>query len=99
MVEAAMVLPLLILVCFSLLLVMVWFYEIHQNQMTIHKELLIQARESDAFFKVEKQQQQNQTRLDGLAAHLLTMEKQHRIYCLKPAQWIRLGEMAGLDDG
>jgi len=99
MVEAAMVLPLLILVCVSLLMVMVWYYDVHQNQITIHRDLLIHARESDDMFRVKKQAQQDQTILKGMAGNRMTVEKQHRVYWLKPAQWIRLGEMAGLDDG
>ena len=94
-----MVIPILILVCLSLILVMVHFYEAHQNQMTLHKELLEMSREKDAVFYIEKRNQKNQTALEGMVNHILVIEKQHRVYCLKPAQWIRLGEMAGLEDG
>ena len=99
MVEAAMVLPMLILVVFSLMLVMVWFYQVHQSQITLHKDMLLLRQESDQSFRIQKRTQQNQVRLDGMVNHLLKTEKQHRIYCLKPADWILLGEMAGLDDG
>ena len=98
MVEAAMVLPILILVVFSLLLVMVYYFESHQSQMDIHKALLLQAQESQAVFHIEKQSQKNQTRLDGMVDHVLVLEKHHRIYCLRPARWVQLGEMTGLTD-
>ena len=99
MVDAAMVLPILILVVFSLMMVMVWFYQVHQSQIVVHKEMLAQCQESDQVFRIQKRIQQNQVRLDGMVNHLLKTEKQHRIYCLKPAKWVLLGEMAGLDDG
>lgn len=99
MVEAAMVLPILILVVFSLMMVMVWFYQVHQSQIVVHKEMLAQCQESDQVFRIQKRIQQNQVRLDGMVNHLLKTEKQHRIYSLKPAKWVLLGEMAGLDDG
>lgn len=99
MVEAAMVIPILILVCLSLILVMVHFYEAHQKQMALHKELLESSHKRDVVFYIEKRSQMNQTALEGIVNHILVIEKQHRIYCLKPSQWIRLGEMAGLEDG
>lgn len=98
MVEAAMVLPILILTVFSLMMVMLFFYEMHQNQIALHKELILLSQESQGTFRVEKQTQKNQTRLDGMVNHLLMEEKQHRIYSLKPARWILLGEMAGFGD-
>ena len=94
-----MVLPILILVAFSLMLAMTYFYQVHQSQMTLHQEMLSKAQNSDAIFQVQKRTQENQTRLDGIVNHLLKTEKQHRIYCMKPARWILLGEMDGLDDG
>lgn len=99
MVEAAMVLPILILVTFSLMLVMVYFYQIHQSQIALHKEMLRQRQVSSAVFRVNKETQKNETRVDGMVNHLLKAEKQHRIYHVKPSRWILLGEMAGIDDG
>lgn len=99
MVEAAMVLPILILVVFSLILVMVHYYENHHGQIVLHKEMLAQVQESDTVFRIRKRTQENQTKLDGMVNHILKDEKQHRIYDLQPAAWIRLGEMAGLEDG
>ena len=99
MVEAAMVLPIFILIVFTLMLVMVHDYTVHHGQIALHREMLYQMQESDVFYKVQKQTQRNQTRLDGMVNHLLKTEKQHRVYCMKPARWILLGVMAGLDDG
>lgn len=99
MVEAAMVLPILILVAFSLILVMVHYYENHHGQIALHKEMLVQVQESNSLFRIRKRTQEHQTKLDGMVNHILKEEKQHQIYDLQPAAWIRLGEMAGLEDG
>ncbi len=99
MVEAAMVLPILILVVFSLMLVMVWFYQVHQSQISLHKEMVCQMQDSQTVFRIQKRTRQNQVRLDGMVNHLLKTEAEYRIYCMKPAEWILLGEMAGIEDG
>ena len=99
MVEAAMVLPILILVVFSLILVMVHYYENHHGQIVLHKEMLAQVQESDTAFCIRKRTREQQTKLDGMVNHILKEERQYRIYDLQPAAWIRLGEMAGLEDG
>lgn len=94
-----MVLPILILIVFTLMLVMVHYYTAHHGQITLHREMTAWSYETDAVFRIQKKTQKQQTRLDGAVNHLLTSEKKHRIYAVKPAQWIWLGEMAGLSDG
>lgn len=93
-----MVLPILILTVFSLMMAMVWAYQVHQSQIVLHKELMKQAAESDAVFRVQKETQKNESWLDGMAVLFLTSQRQHRIYEMKPAQVVLIGEMAGLSD-
>ncbi|MBR3756692.1 MAG: hypothetical protein IKK48_06230 [Firmicutes bacterium] len=98
MVEAAMVLPILILIVFTLMMVMVHFYTYHQAQMDLHKEMLCWSQENAAVFRIQKKALEYQTRLDGMVYHILQEEKQFRIYGLESADWVRLGKMAGFSD-
>ena len=98
MVEAAMVLPILILIAFTLMLVMVHFYTYHQGQIRLHEEMICWSRESDAFYRIQKKTHKHQSRLDGIVNFILQEERQARIYTCDAADWIRLGEMAGFPD-
>ncbi len=92
-----MVLPILILIMFTLMLVMVHYYEVHYNQLSLHQEMLRQAHENKAVFRIAKRNQKQQSRLDGIVNHLLEVERSHRIYYIRPSEWIQLGEMVGFD--
>ena len=94
-----MVLPILILIVFTLMLVMVHYYTAHHGQITLHREMTAWSYETDAVFRIQKKTQKQQTKLDGAVNHFLMLEKEHRIYGVKPARWILLGEMAGFADG
>ncbi len=97
-VEAAMVLPILILIAFTLMLVMIHFYTYHQGQIGLHKELIFWSQESEAVFHIQKKELHHHSKLDGMVELILQEEKQYRIYALKAAEWILLGEMAGFSD-
>ena len=98
MVEAAMVLPILILITFTLMLVMIHFYTYHQGQIRLHKEMILWSQESDAVFHIRKKELSHQTKLNGIVKFLLQEEKQYRIYALEATDWIRLGEKAGFSN-
>lgn len=93
-----MVLPILILITFTLMLVMIHFYTYHQGQIRIHKEMIFWSQESDAVFHIQKKELNHQTELEGIVKFLLQREAQYRIYALEATDWIRLGEMAGFSD-
>lgn len=92
-----MVLPILILITFTLILVMVHFYGAHQNQVSLHKEMLKHAQTSNATFRIKEEKQRYQTKLDGMVNYVLKVEKKARCYEIRPAKCIMAGEVAGLD--
>lgn len=98
MVEAAMVLPVLILVTFTLLMVMVSYFENHHSQILLHQEMIHHARQSQAAFGVHRRVHKHQQGLDGIVNEILRTEKYHTIYKIRPVQWIRLGGMAGFHE-
>ena len=97
MVEAAMVLPILILIAFTLILTMVHFYGAHQSQISLHKEMLKHAQTSSAVFRIREENQRYQSKLEGMVNDVLKVEKKVRCYEIRPAKCIMAGEVVGLD--
>ena len=98
MVEAAMVLPLLILVIVSMLFVMVHDYDVHQKQMQIHKELIQSWTLPSTVFKIETKKIETSSKISGGAEFWMKEMKVYRSYVFSPAACIRTGEMISFDE-
>lgn len=99
MVEAAMVIPFLIWTAFAMMLMMVYFYTCHYNQILLHRELIEEVQNAESSFTIEERFQENQKKVEGLSQHFFKSERQYRVYVMKPARWILLGESVNFDDG
>lgn len=97
LVEAAIVLPVLILVILSLILLMVYFYHCLTSQTALHAELLTKSAQSDAVFKTLEQSRQVSEKLGGLSAVLMETCIKARCYVFAPAAILRTGELIGID--
>ena len=98
MVEAAFILPLLILMIASLLLLSVFCYEHHCGQIACHRELLESFDNNKTAYALEKESVSTKKTMRGLTEAIIKREQQHRIYKLRPAQWICLGEVVNIDE-
>ena len=98
MVEAAFVLPLLIFMVASLMLLGLFYYENHCRQIACHENLLTQLEEDKAILFIKRETVTTKRQISGPANLVMREQKTHRIYKLRPAQWIYLGEMMGVDE-
>ena len=98
MVEAAFVLPLLILMAASLMLFGLFYYESHCRQIACHQNLLESLEEDETMFLVKSENVTTKQQISGLANLVVKKEQTYRIYKLRPAQWICLGEMIDIDE-
>lgn len=93
MVEAAIVLPLLLLMMLSMIMLMLHDYRCYQAQVELHTTLMEDWDQSSAVFDIEKKKTETSSKISGMIDQWLVQEKEGRIYVFSPAKCIRLGEM------
>ncbi|MGF6376262.1 uncharacterized protein YpmS [Clostridiales Family XIII bacterium PM5-7] len=93
MVEAAMVLPIIILIVLSLILLMIYVYACLNTQVKSHQQLIIEADHSSQMFTIKKNKQETSTHLGGFVSLIMNKEIESRAYVMHQAKIIRLGEM------
>lgn len=97
-VEAAMVLPLLILTVLSLILLLIFFFSCLEGQVNMHKNLLRENEESVKVFDLAKNELETSSEIGGLAEVMMHKKVTGRIYRINAADVIRAGEMLGFDE-
>lgn len=98
MVEAAMVLPILILILLSLVLLMAHEYQCHWNQIDMHRNLLSTWDKSTSAFDIKTKTTETSSEVDGAVAMEFQKEIESRIYVFSETKCIRLGEMLDFDE-
>lgn len=98
MIEAAMVLPILILIIFSMILLMMHDYNCHRNQIKLHEDLLQTWDQSNKIFDIEMGETETITHISGAVDLDAERMKKGRIYIFSAAEWIRIGEMLSFDE-
>ena len=98
MIEAAMVLPLVILIIFSLFLIMLHDYQCYQEQIAIHEAMLSSWDSPKAVFDIQKKKTETSSIISGAVDLLFETEKEYQCYRFSPAVCIRLGEMISFVD-
>ena len=97
MVEAAMVLPVLILVILSLILLMIYDYHCVICQTDLHADLLAKAEKSLKIYDTLEENRQVCESMGGLSEILMKKRIAARCYVFAPAAILRAGELVGLD--
>ena len=97
MVEAAMVLPLVILLVLSMLLVMLHDYDTHREQLKVHKTMIASWEQPATVFDIQKKKIETSSKISGAVDFLFRSKKEYRTYNFSPAACIRLGEMIAFD--
>ncbi|MDY6037829.1 MAG: hypothetical protein SPI74_02340 [Eubacterium sp.] len=93
-VEAAVVLPILILLIISMIGTMVFFYSCANKQMKLHKSSLAKTEETTLLFKKEKNIEETSSSISGVAKVLLKDDIYASIYLINETNLIRAGKIA-----
>lgn len=96
-VEAAMVLPILILTVLSMIMLLIYFFSCLNTQADLHKELIAESLTSEASFDIIKKQSETSSKMGGLVGLVMHKEMNGKIYRIGKADVIRAGEMLDFD--
>ncbi|MFC2662982.1 MAG: hypothetical protein ACFNYI_07560 [Eubacterium sp.] len=91
-VEAAIVLPLVILAILSMILLLVYFYSCLQTQIDVHHVLLDRQEHCQKMYQVGSTQKS----MRGITKVVMHKESQGRYYLIRPAEIILIGEEAAV---
>lgn len=97
MVEAAMVLPLLILTVLSLILLIIYYYCALNCQIDLHRSQRAEASGSKAVYRVIKDEKSVSKEMGGIITMMMRKEINSEFHILRPAAIVRTGEMIVID--
>lgn len=89
-VEAAIVIPVVILMILSMIILLLHFHKSMNAQTELHEKLSGKAMKNDLIFSVENDSQNIETALKGISGGVLKREISGKCYMLNPADSIRL---------
>jgi len=97
-VEAAMVLPILILIILSMILLIVYFFSALCSQTDLHRQILTETAENDAAYAQIKKESETSSELKGAVNLHIGRKISAKGYVLHPADLLRAGEMIGISE-
>ena len=89
-VEAAIVIPVVILLILSMIIMLIYFYEGLHVQAKMHERLSQKAMNSKVIFHVENESKEVSTIMKGIGRGILRKEISGKCYMLNPSDAIRL---------
>lgn len=92
-VEAAMVLPILILTILSLILLMVYYFSCLNTQVDLHRQMIEDGMHVDTVFEIKTKKEETSSEIGGVISMIMSKEIEGRVYMINEANLIRLGEM------
>ena len=93
-VEAAIVLPLMILTVLSMIMVAVFLYRHNLNQAKAHIELMRETNSSNVIFAVKRKDVSTSGAVRGMYIFNASKSGSFRAYAIRQADAIRIGSMA-----
>ncbi|MGN1382183.1 MAG: hypothetical protein ACI4W2_05125 [Eubacterium sp.] len=96
MVEAAIVLPLVLLAILSMILLLVYFYTCLQTQIDLHHVLTDRQEHCRHVYQVSRASGSTQKSMRGLTKITMHKESQGRYYLMRPAEIILAGKEAAV---
>lgn len=96
-VETAMVLPVLILTILSMILLILYFYLCLSTQTEVHRDLITEAAESGAAFRIIEKGAGASSEVGGILDMIMEKRIEGRMYVLNHGRILRAGEFIGLD--
>lgn len=97
-VEAAIVLPLMILTILSMILIAVFLYSHEVRQSDTHVELMKEAAASKSVFAVKRKSVSTSKNIRGTYTSGESKSNTFRAYAMKQADAVRIGSLAGDND-
>ncbi|MGN0659304.1 MAG: hypothetical protein ACI4LA_06825 [Emergencia sp.] len=95
-VEAAMVLPVLLLTILSLIMLMIYYYSCLQAQTQMHGQMLEEMLRSEAVFDIIKNKTETSSKMGGITGIILNRNLEGRLYVISEADIIRAGGLLAL---
>lgn len=89
-VEAAIVIPVVILMILSMIILLIHFHKGMNAQTGLHEKLSGKAMKNDLIFSIKNDSQNIETVLKGISGGILKREISGKCYMLNPADSIRL---------
>lgn len=97
-VEAAFILPVLILTIFSMIYLCIYYYEAIANETAMHKEAIKLVMKNDYTFNIKTKNTETSKSIKGLIDTHMGKKSECRVYTLNEAKIIRAGEMVDFDE-
>ncbi len=94
-VEAAIVLPLMILTILSMIMIAVFMYRHCLRQAETHEELMKEALLSKSVFAVKRKNVSDSDRIRGTYTANITEDGSFRVYAIRQADAVRIGSLTG----
>lgn len=91
MVEAAIVLPVLILIILSMIWITLFFYRSLEAQVSMHRDLTRRSADSTKLFSIEKGSSSTQTEIHGFFRDTFGVEHSGSCYVINMAPLLRMG--------
>ncbi|ASS40786.1 hypothetical protein AXF21_01855 [Eubacterium minutum ATCC 700079] len=88
--EAAIVIPVVILMILSMIILLIHFHKGMNAQTGLHEKLSGKAMKNDLIFSIKNDSQNIETVLKGISGGILKREISGKCYMLNPADSIRL---------
>lgn len=95
MVEAAIVLPLVILTILSVIMITVFLFMYEVRQSEAHIEVMREAASSEIVFGIKRKSVSESSYIRGTAARTVRKGATVRAYALNQAEALMIGELAG----
>ncbi len=92
-VEAAMVLPILILTILSLILLIVYYFACLNVQVDLHRQMVRDAMHSEPVFEIKNKKEETSSEIGGVISMIMSKQINGKIYMINEADIIRAGEM------
>ena len=97
MVDASVVIPIFILVVFSLISLCIFFFEGLKAQTDVHKYLVNEAMKGTVIFNIKNKTTETSKNTGGLSKLVLTHKSSDKIYVFNQSEIIRIGGMIEFD--
>ena len=95
-VEAAIVLPLVLLAILSMILLLIYFYSCLQTQIDVHHVLLDRQEHCRKLYQVSRASGSTEKSMRGLTKIVMHKESRARYYLIRPAEIVSIGKEASL---
>lgn len=89
--EAAIVIPIFILIVYSLISLTIFYYSSIKTQTSLHNELVDMSNESNNVFDIIRQHEETSKKTGGISGIVLKRKIEGRIYSMDQGEMVRLG--------